>query len=275
MNKQTLMWMKLLAMATAANAQPIPTVEQQLDELIARHSDKPIAVTVGLPEEGKVANVHPTLVASAAAVADAKALCTMQGGSPKYRVVINSNSSALVPTVGCMQGDTATWYLDFERKSMSSFELSAGQKALVTQVQLGITRFMPSDERRAPVLHWLGTYERAANGSGFEPKDEAKTLNARVGDAIGFSYSWRFSAPDIQLLEAVWTPASPGIQEAGKPTQTEIRTPHTFRDRCNDPYACNVVWSFDTPNEIVPGKWQVSLIADGKALISAEFDIKP
>lgn len=190
-------------------------------------------------------------------------------------VVVKGESPLLVPTVRCAQGKDSAWYLDFDRKSLGGFELGSDGKSVVTQVELSVTRFMPADAPRAPVLHWLGTYQKAASGSGYEPDGEARRIHARIGMAIGFSYSWRFGAPDIQLLEAVWRPAAPGIQEPGKPPLTEIRTPHTFRDRCNDPYACNVVWSFDTPNELVPGKWNVSLVADGKTLVSTDFEIAP
>jgi len=259
----------------AAQAQSEASIEQQLDVLIAKHSSQPIAVAVEVPREGTIASANPTLIASTRAVEEAQALCTALGGVPKYRVIIKSCSRALVPTVSCTKDGKPAWYLDFDRKSLSGFELAADGKSLVTQVELSVTRLMPSDEKGAPVLHWLGTYKKAANGVGFEPDDERQTLQARTGMDVGFSYSWRFGAPDMQLLEAVWRPAAPGIREAGKPPQTEIRTPHTFRDRCNDPYACNVVWSFDTPDELVPGKWSVSMVADGKTLISAEFEIKP
>lgn len=263
------------AWVATAGAQSAASVEQQLDELIARYSDKPIAVGIELPKDGKVSTGNPSLIASAKAVEEATALCVAQGGTAKDRVVVKGESPMLVRTVRCAHGEKSAWYLDFDRKSLDGFAVGAEGKSLTTQVQLSVTRLMPADARRAPVLHWVGTYQKAASGPGFEPNDESRRIQARIGMAIGFSYSWRFGAPDIQSLEAVWRPAAPGIQEPGKPLQTEIRTPHTFRDRCNDPYACSVVWSFDTANELVPGKWNVSLVADGKTLASADFEIEP
>jgi hypothetical protein len=269
------MFMMAAVWAVAGPAQAVTPIEQQLDELIARYSDKPIAVRLPLPKDGNtVATSNPSLMASEKAVEEAKALCLAQGGTPKDRVVVKGDSPMLVQTVRCAQGDKSAWYLDFDRKSLGGIEAGTDGKSLVAQVELAVTRFMPSDPRRAPVLHWVGTYQKAASGPGFEPDDERRSIQARIGQAIGFSYSWRFGPPDMQTLEAVWRPAAPGIQEPGKPLLTEIRTPHTFRDRCQDPYACNVVWSFDTPNELVPGKWTVSLVGDGKTLVSADFEIE-
>jgi hypothetical protein len=241
-------------------------VEQQLDDIIRRFAEKPIRIPVALPVEGQRTHLYPVMAAAKEAVDEAKRVCRSQGGVGSERGIFRSGSSQLLQSVRCAKGAMSLWYLDFEQRGID-FLTTPAKDGLLADVTLSIRRLMPSDAPESPVLHWKGTFK--------DEEDEATAKVAgKLGQRFGIAYSWRFKPQDIKLLEAVWRPASPGIADAeSKSLRTEYRQARTMRAECVDPFSCSATWTFNGPEELVVGMWNLSLLADGVPIFSTDFEV--
>lgn len=253
----------LLSLSTLSFAQ---AAEQQLDDLIRKYSAKPIQIAIPVDASRPTAQLYPVLVASAEAVSEAKQICAAQGGTGSDRSIFKSGSQRLVQSVRCAKGDASLWYLDFDQRDIKVAP-SAAKDGVVADVTLAIERLMPTDPPQPPVLHWKGTFK--------DSEDEATSkVTATLGQKFGIAHSWRFKPQDIKLLESVWRPAFPGIRDARSGSlRAEYRNVLKLREDCVDPYSCSVTWTFDAPEELVPGMWNVSILADGATVFSMDFEI--
>lgn len=260
----------LALLAGCAGQHPVrsvePSVEQRLDSIIRSYTEKPIRVPIALPTGDQTTQLYPVMVAAAEAVNEAKRICAAQGGTGSDRSIIRSGSPLLLQSVRCTKGATSLWYLDFEQRDINVAATPA-KDGLLTDVSLSIRRLMPNDAPEAPVLHWKGTFK--------DEEDEATSkVAAKLGQRFGIAYSWRFKPQDIKLLEAVWRPASPGIRDAqSNILQTEYRQTRKLREDCVDPFSCSATWTFSSPEEMVLGTWNLSIVADGVLIFSTSFEV--
>jgi hypothetical protein len=255
-----------------------PGIEARLIQLVHKYSTDPVRLSVESPQDGKPTYFHPSFRASVGAVEEASVLCSEQGGVARSRGIFRDETTRLIQSLGCYRGEASLWYLDFDQRQFR-FDVAKDGTGVVFDVWLSINRLMPADPPEGPVLHWIGTYDAVAVAGGrrYEPLESTQQIQARVGVRFGFSYSWRHAVPKFESLEYVWRPAgAEQVAESGARPAGEYRKALTRKNQvdCLDPYSCTLVYSFDSEDEMIPGVWRLSLVADGVPVMSKEFDVQ-
>jgi hypothetical protein len=240
------------------------TAQQQLDQIVAKYSGKPVDVAIAVPERLQVTVGNPGTMASADAMGEASLLCRSQGGAPVESRVVKNGSVKFILSLKCAHEGKALWYLDFEQQRAASIKKFSGN-LLAFDVTLSLKRLMPSDLPQTPILSWRGVY-RAGE------EVDAVALDGQRGGMFGFRYSWRFAPQAVKQLELVWQPAA---AIAGDMVNApRFRKPLEIRDGCVEPRDCSANWTFDSPEEWTPGIWNLGLVADGIPVVSTAFLVR-